>query len=119
MSLSICFLLFWCHRVKASIFEGKYQLRWVLREKLSFQYEVDVSLGKVSSQTIMEEENEWLPRSCMEESLHDVSCAFITEISPGRGYEQNAKENLILRRGIFFGGRMFAALALSSVKSDK
>lgn len=90
-----------------------------IKRKLSFQYEVNVSLGKVSSQTIMEEENEWLPRPCTEESLHDASCAFITGVSPGRGYEQNAKENLILRRGVFFGGRMFAALALSSVKSDR
>lgn len=90
-----------------------------VKRKLSFQYEVNVSLGKVSSHSIMEEEDEWLLGPCMEESLHDVSCAFITGVSPGRGYEQNAKENLILRRGVFFRGRMFAALALSSVKSDK
>lgn len=90
-----------------------------MKRKLSFHYEVNVSLGKVSSKTIMEEESEWLPRPCMEESLHDVSCAFITRVSPGRGYEQNAKENLILTRGVFFGGRMFTALALSSVKPDK
>ena len=61
-----------------------------VKRKLSFQYEVNVSLGKVSSLSIIEEEDEWLLGPCMEESLHDVLCAFMTGVSPGRGYEQNA-----------------------------
>lgn len=74
------------------LFAGKYKTKLGIKRKLSFQYEVNVSLGKVSLQTITEEEDEWLLGPLMEELLCDGSCAFITGVNPGRGYEQNAEE---------------------------